>query len=49
MHLVHSPADLPLAIATATNGAAARATAREHFSWEACGEATVQAYRDALR
>ncbi len=29
--------------------AAGRATARRHFSWEACGEATVAAYRDALR
>ena len=27
---------------------AARATAAEHFSWEACGRATVAAYEDAL-
>jgi glycosyltransferase involved in cell wall biosynthesis len=26
----------------------ARATAREHFGWERCGEATVAAYRDVL-
>lgn len=47
MHLV-GDGDLAIAIATATNGAAARATARAHFSWEACGQATRQAYRDAL-
>jgi glycosyltransferase involved in cell wall biosynthesis len=29
-------------------GDAARATAREHLSWERCGEETVAAYRDAL-
>jgi glycosyltransferase involved in cell wall biosynthesis len=28
---------------------AARANAREHFSWEACGRATLAAYEDALR
>jgi glycosyltransferase involved in cell wall biosynthesis len=28
--------------------AAARSTAAEHFSWGACGRATVAAYRDAL-
>jgi glycosyltransferase involved in cell wall biosynthesis len=28
--------------------AAARATAREHFTWQACGEATVAAYEAAL-
>ena len=28
--------------------AAARTTAAAHFSWEACGRATVAAYRDAL-
>jgi len=28
--------------------AAARATARAHFSWEACGVATVEAYAEAL-
>jgi glycosyltransferase involved in cell wall biosynthesis len=28
--------------------AAARSTAAEHFSWEACGEATVAAYREVL-
>lgn len=28
--------------------AAARRTATEHFSWEACGRATVAAYEDAL-
>ena len=27
---------------------AAQRTAREHFSWEGCGRATVAAYRDAL-
>jgi teichuronic acid biosynthesis glycosyltransferase TuaC len=27
----------------------ARRTAAEHFSWEACGHATVSAYEDALR
>ena len=27
----------------------ARNTAREHFSWEACGRATVAAYSDAMR
>jgi glycosyltransferase involved in cell wall biosynthesis len=30
-------------------GARARATAAAHFSWEACGRATVAAYDDALR
>jgi glycosyltransferase involved in cell wall biosynthesis len=49
MHLIHRTEDLPTAILTATNGAAARATAAAHFSWEACGRATVQAYQDALR
>ncbi len=29
-------------------GAAARRTAAEHFSWEACGRATSAAYRDVL-
>jgi glycosyltransferase involved in cell wall biosynthesis len=29
-------------------GAAARQTAAEHFSWEACGRATVAAYREVL-
>jgi glycosyltransferase involved in cell wall biosynthesis len=29
-------------------GAAARATVRAHFTWDACGAATVAAYRDAL-
>ncbi|MFL5844136.1 MAG: glycosyltransferase [Solirubrobacteraceae bacterium] len=48
MHLARD-ADLAWAIRAATNGAAARATAREHFTWEACGRATVQAYEDALR
>jgi glycosyltransferase involved in cell wall biosynthesis len=28
--------------------AAARQTAAEHFSWETCGEMTLQAYREAL-
>ncbi|GAC1316803.1 MAG: hypothetical protein NVSMB25_03230 [Thermoleophilaceae bacterium] len=28
---------------------AARATASTHFTWEACGESTLRAYRDALR
>jgi glycosyltransferase involved in cell wall biosynthesis len=27
---------------------AARATAREHFSWERCGRDTVAAYEEAL-
>ena len=30
-------------------GAAGRATVAAHFTWEACGERTVAAYRDALR
>ena len=30
-------------------GAAGRATVEAHFTWEACGERTVAAYRDALR
>jgi glycosyltransferase involved in cell wall biosynthesis len=30
-------------------GARARQTVREHFTWEACGRATVAAYEDALR
>ena len=30
-------------------GAEARRTAGEHFSWEACGSATVAAYNDAMR
>jgi glycosyltransferase involved in cell wall biosynthesis len=30
-------------------GARARATVVEHFSWAACGRATVAAYEDALR
>jgi glycosyltransferase involved in cell wall biosynthesis len=29
-------------------GESARTTAREHFGWERCGEATVAAYREAL-
>ncbi len=29
-------------------GAAARAAVLEHFTWEACGRATVRAYEDAL-
>jgi glycosyltransferase involved in cell wall biosynthesis len=29
--------------------ALARATARDHFTWEQCGRATVAAYEDALR
>jgi glycosyltransferase involved in cell wall biosynthesis len=29
-------------------GTAARRTAAEHFSWEACGETTVAAYREVL-
>jgi glycosyltransferase involved in cell wall biosynthesis len=31
-----------------TVSAAARRSAEDHFSWEACGEATVAAYREAL-
>jgi glycosyltransferase involved in cell wall biosynthesis len=49
MHLIGDASELPDAIRGATDGTAARATAREHFSWEACGRATVQAYEDALR
>ena len=49
MHLIADPSELPAAVRAATDGAAARATAREHFSWEACGRATVAAYEDALR
>ncbi|MDX6668661.1 MAG: hypothetical protein QOK04_2041 [Solirubrobacteraceae bacterium] len=30
-------------------GAAARRTVERHFTWERCGEATLQAYRDALQ
>jgi glycosyltransferase involved in cell wall biosynthesis len=30
-------------------GAAARATVQAHFTWEACGRATVVAYEEALR
>jgi glycosyltransferase involved in cell wall biosynthesis len=30
-------------------GNSARATVEEHFTWEACGRATVAAYEDALR
>ena len=30
-------------------GAAARRTVLDHFTWERCGSATVQAYEDALR
>ena len=30
-------------------GAAARATVLEHFTWRRCGEATVEAYDEALR
>ncbi len=48
MHLTRD-ADLAWAIQAATNGAAARATVRAHFTWEACGRATVAAYEDALR
>lgn len=56
--LLVPPADVPALAAAITEAlegerlgelsAAARATAREHFSWEACGRATVAAYRDAL-
>ena len=49
MHLIGDAGELPATIRAATDGAAARATAREHFSWEACGRATVEAYEDALR
>ncbi len=48
MHLLAGD-DLAKAIVAATDGAAARRTVREHFTWEACGKATVQAYEDALR
>jgi teichuronic acid biosynthesis glycosyltransferase TuaC len=48
MHLVGDDG-LAAAIAAADDGAAARATALRHFTWEACGRATVQAYEDALR
>jgi glycosyltransferase involved in cell wall biosynthesis len=30
-------------------GAAAQATVGAHFTWEACGRATVAAYEEALR
>ncbi|MDX6665965.1 MAG: hypothetical protein QOG68_2171 [Solirubrobacteraceae bacterium] len=46
---MHLAGDLVAAIRDARDGAAARATVREHFTWEACGRATVAAYRDALR
>src|SRR4051794_28258320 len=49
MHLIADASELPTAVRAAIDGAAARATAREHFSWEACGRATGAAYEDALR
>jgi glycosyltransferase involved in cell wall biosynthesis len=46
------PAQLEGAITTALGDASlpekARATAREHFTWERCGAETVEAYRAAL-
>ncbi|MDX6641983.1 MAG: hypothetical protein QOF12_2994, partial [Solirubrobacteraceae bacterium] len=32
----------------ARDGAQARETVRRHFTWEACGRATVAAYEEAL-
>lgn len=49
MHLTDG-ADLAAAIRRAQgDGAAARATVREHFTWERCGLETRRAYEDALR
>jgi teichuronic acid biosynthesis glycosyltransferase TuaC len=48
MHMHHDDGDLAAVIRQATDGAAARETVRRHFTWEACGRATVQAYEDAL-
>jgi glycosyltransferase involved in cell wall biosynthesis len=48
-----NPAGLAEAIETAMAGRSlpemARASAREHFTWERCGEATLAAYEAALR
>jgi glycosyltransferase involved in cell wall biosynthesis len=46
---MHLAGDLVATIHAARDGAAARRTAAEHFTWEACGRATVRAYEDALR
>jgi glycosyltransferase involved in cell wall biosynthesis len=43
-----SPRDLAAVIAAARDGAQARETVRRHFTWEACGRATVAAYEEAL-
>lgn len=48
MHLTTGD-DLAATIRAATDGAEARETVRRHFTWEACGRATVAAYEDALR
>ncbi len=48
MHLAGDD-DLAAAIRGARDGAQARATAAAHFSWAACGAATLRAYEDALR
>jgi glycosyltransferase involved in cell wall biosynthesis len=47
MHLA-GPHDLATTIRGATDGAQARETVRRHFTWEACGRATVAAYEEAL-
>jgi glycosyltransferase involved in cell wall biosynthesis len=46
---MHLAGDLVASIRAATDGAAARETARRHFTWAACGRATLRAYEDALR
>jgi teichuronic acid biosynthesis glycosyltransferase TuaC len=48
MHLATGH-DLARTIAAAADGAAARETVRRHFTWAACGRATVAAYAEALR
>jgi teichuronic acid biosynthesis glycosyltransferase TuaC len=48
MHLTTGD-DLAETIRNAGDGAAARRTAERHFTWEACGAATLRAYEDALR
>jgi glycosyltransferase involved in cell wall biosynthesis len=40
---------IQLAMSDPELGRRARATAAEHFTWEACGRATVAAYEEALR
>jgi glycosyltransferase involved in cell wall biosynthesis len=41
-------AALEALIADAAQGQRARRTVEQHFSWDACGAATVAAYEDAL-